>query len=499
MAVDSVSSNSSGAGTISFGGLASGLPADMVDQLMKAQQGQLNTYRNDKQKLIDQKGIYSELLGKVTDLSSKVSALRDATSWAPHILSSSNADKVAATGTSAAVAGTHTLHVAQLATNDTFVAATGVSSTDTLAAGANVSFSYNGVVYGTDAETQTPGFSSEDLEGKSLNEVVALINGIHFGSGTQGVSASILNDGSANPPTYRLVLTARESGKNGDDARIIPPSSMTFTDGGALVFENKVPAQNAIFKLDGVDVSSTSNTPSDVLTGVTLQLKATTGATQSDGVVDATGQTPVVISIANDASTVKSNLNGFVDAYNAVVNFVNKNKEGPLAGSTLARTVVSQMRNLLNSRTNKVGAADAGDFLTRSTLAEYGLRTDPKLGTIGFDGTSLDNALQSDYSGLASLFTNTQAQVGVGKNAGLAYRFETLFKGMTNSVSGSFTTQSNGFQSRVSRLDKDIARESSRLDKVRQQLTAKFSNMEQMVSKLNSAGSAMNSALSKMK
>ncbi|MBF0429341.1 MAG: flagellar filament capping protein FliD, partial [Magnetococcales bacterium] len=282
-------------------------------------------------------------------------------------------------------------------------------------------------------------------------------------------------------------------------------TSLVFTNSGTLTdFKNSVAAENALFKLDGVDITSTSNSTTTALTGVTLQLKATTGATVSTdattGVesVDSSASTGISLSIANDSTTVKNNLNAFVDAYNTVVKYVNDNREGSLAGVTLARTVVNQIRNALNTRTNKVGASSATDYLTRSTLAEYGMRTDAKTGLISFDSTSLDAALQSDYSGLAALFSNTQSQVGTGYNAGLAYRLKSVFDGMTNSVTGSFTAQTNGLQSRMDRLDKDIERENTRLDKVRQQLTLKYSNLEQLVSQLNSAGSAMTSALSKL-
>ncbi|MBF0400421.1 MAG: flagellar filament capping protein FliD [Magnetococcales bacterium] len=492
-----------------IGGLATGLPSDLVDQLMQAQQTRLKSYQNDKLKIADQQSGYTAFQTKLTELSSKAAALQDASAWAPHTVTSSNTDKVTATAIDSATSGTHTVYVAQLATNDTFVlgdatltAGSGVSSsTDTMVAGSAFSFTYNGTTYGTSAGTT--GFT--DLSGKSLSDIAGLINGIDYGT-SEGVAASVMYDGGA----YRLVLTARDSGQNSGAARLAvgADTSMNFATSGLLTgFKNTVPAQNAIFSLDGVNVTSTSNAPSDVLTGVTLLLKTTTtGATaqdtNADGINDAmlsTGTEPVVITVANDTATVKTNLNSFVDAYNAVVDFVTKySSDGPLSGSSLLRSVLGQLRNTLNGRTHKVGATSDTDFLSRSTLAEFGMRTDSKTGKISFNGASLDDALKNDYSGLAALFTNTQSKVGTGKNAGLAYRFDALIKGVTNSVTGSLTAQTSGLRSRTARLDKDIDRENNRLDKVRQQLTLKYSNLEQMVSKMNSAGSAMSSALSKL-
>ncbi|MBF0584961.1 MAG: flagellar filament capping protein FliD [Magnetococcales bacterium] len=495
-------------GSIQFGGLATGLPSDLVDQLMQSQKSRLRGFESAKTKIADQQSIYNQLQTKLTDLSTKAVALQDASAWAPHTVSSSNEEKVTATGSDTAMAGTHTLHVAQLATHDTFVlgdatltAGSGVSSsTDTLTAGSAFSYTYNGTTYGTSAGTT--GFT--DLTGKSLTDVAALINGIDYGT-QEGVAASVMYDGGA----YRLVLTAKDSGQNSGAARIAvgADTTLNFTTSGTLTsFQNTVPAQNAVFNLDGVNVTSTTNAPTDVLTGITLQLKSTTGATaqdtNADGINDAmlstAASTSVVITVSNDTAAVKTTLDSFVEAYNGIVDFDAKHREGALAGSTLMRTVLGQMRATLNIRTHKSGATSATDYLPRSTLAEFGMRTDSKTGKISFSGSSLDDALKNDYSGLAAIFTNTQSSVGTGRNAGLAYRFETLVKGMTNSVTGSLTAQTNGFRTRTTRLDKDIEREGARLEKVRQQLTLKFSNLEQMVSKMNSAGSAMNSALSKL-
>ncbi|MBF0096592.1 MAG: flagellar filament capping protein FliD [Magnetococcales bacterium] len=473
-------------GSISFGGLASGLPSDMVDQLMKAQQSQLTAYQSAKSRLADQNTTMTTFKSKLTDLASKVSALQYSSSWAPHTVSSSDSDTLTATAGSSAISGTHTLDVTRLATNDTWVlgnddldSASGVSSsTDTLASGSTFSFTYNGNDYNFDTS----------LEGLTLSELAALINNTTYedddGETEDGVSAGVMYDGSA----YRLVLTARDSGQYESGSRIAVSASLTFASDTSVTltdFKNSVEAEDALFTLDGVDVSSTSNTVTTALTGVTLQLKATTS-------------TSISLTIADDTTTVKSNLNAFVEAYNTVIKYVSDNREGSLSGVSLARTVVNQIRNALNTRTNKVDASSATDYLSRSTLAEYGLRTDAKTGLISFDSTSLDAALQSDYSGLASLFSNTQSEVGTGYNAGLAYRLKSAFDGMTNSVTGSFAAQTNGIKSRVERLDKDIARESARLDKVRQQLILKYSNLEQLISQLNSAGSAMTSALSKL-
>ena len=468
-------------GSVQFGGLASGLPPDLVDQLMQGQQTRLNSYQRDISFFTDQKSSYAELQGKLSDLSSKAVELQDVTAWAPHTTSSSDEDKATATAINSATAANHTLYIGQLATDDTHVMDAGLeASTTTLTEASQISFNYNGNAY-----------SLDDTSGLTLTEVASQINGLDYGDDA-GISASVLYDGS----TYRLVLAAKDSGQNDGASRI---DSVNFTNGGeSKTFTNTVVGQNAIFKIAGVNATSTSNSVSDVLTGVTLELKSVTAGTEiADGVVDPLNQgTGVNISIANDTSQLKETLNSFVDSYNEVIDYVNVNREGALSGSTLARSIVSQLRNVLNTRTSK--SDGSGDQLTPfATLAELGLRTDSKTGKISFNGTSLDDAINSDFNSITALFTNTQAKVGTGNNAGIAHRFETLINSMTNS-SGALSGQSEGLQARIDRLNKDIERENTRLEKVRERLTEKFSNLEQMVSRMNSAGNAMMSALSQL-
>lgn len=469
-------------GSVQFGGLATGLPPDLVDQLMDGQQQRIKAYERDKSWFSDQKSVYVDLQSKLSAFATKAKALKDVSSLAPHTVSSSAPDVITATASNSANAASHTLYVGQLATNDTHVLDGGLaSSTTVLTDSAGLDFSYNGVSH-----------SLIDISGLTLSEVAAKVNGIDYGD-EDGVSASVLYDGSA----YRLVLAARDSGTDGGAARL---KDINFFDGGVTaVFTNTVVAQDAVFNIAGVDATSSSNSVSDALTGVTLELKAvTTGTQMVGGVIDPSNRgTGVTISVSDDKSALKTTLTSFVDSYNSVIEFVNANKSGALSGSTAARSVVSQLRSVLNTRTHKADAS--GGILTPfSTLAELGLRTDPKSGKISFNGTSFDDAISNNFSAVASLFANTQSSVGTGNNAGIAHRFDVLIKSMTNSSNGMLSNQDSGLQARIDRLNKDIERENTRLDKVRQQLTLKFSNLEQLVGRLNSAGNAMTSALAQM-
>ena len=597
-------------GSIQFGGLASGLPPDMVDQLMGAQEYRLKSLNRDKDFFTKQKSSFSELKSKLSSLSSKATALQDDSTFAPHTATSSDTDKLTVTADSTAVAGTHSVSVTRLASSNTLMTTSGVtSSADTLSAlSANTfSFDYNGNNY-TNADF---GIAAGD----TLATIASKIGSHEYDAGgttEDGISASVLYDGT----NYRLVLAAKDQGAQtrnadgttaasrienlsmdlafdsgtamnttvgsafsftigstttgsgiksasdtvsniatnlrftyngvtydsdpatadtyfnllvGDDldaiatkinaigaaglqAQVINDGtnsvvaiegsstisgvamSLDFTTAGAGAataanssggYFQTAEGQDAKLTVDGLsNIYSSENTVSDVLPGVTMVVQEVTTSA-------------LTVTVANDTATLKETLNGFTKAYNDVVDYINNNKETTLRGESMARSVVSQMRSVLNTSTHK--SDGSGSVLTPfSILAEMGLRTDQKTGKISFDGSSLDNALDTDFNALTALFTNTQTDVGVGNNAGLAYRFEDLIDNLTNSSSGALTGKSKGLDARIDRLKDSIERENLRLEKVREQLTLKFANLEQMVNSMNGASGSLLSTLSKM-
>ncbi|MBF0357707.1 MAG: flagellar filament capping protein FliD [Magnetococcales bacterium] len=596
------------------GGLASGLPSDIVDQLMATKQQRLKAYERDTNFYSNQKSAFGDLQTKLLALSSISETLQDETAWAPHTATSSSTDIITVAADSTAVAGTHQVEISQLATGNTVISAGGVtSSTDSIDTITTFSFDYNGQNY-----TNTDfGIASGD----TLADIATTLSSYDYknssGESEDGISASILFDGT----NYRLALAAKDqgayvrsstgstttsrianlevtldwatSGNDWDTAKTTPSSGVSFTgsttatdtitsiadgvfeftydgvtydldaaddvagtnvqlktsDGSALVagtstlanlaeaitytvpnmtasvvnngttnflvmdgskasspitgittamtvgttaintysagFFQSDEGQDAKLTVDGLSsIYSSSNVVDEVLPGVAMTIQAVTTAA-------------ITVTVADDPTTLKETLGTFTTAYNDVIDFINANKETTFAGSTLARSVISQMRSVLNTSTHKADAS--GDIITPySILAEMGLRTNQQTGKISFDSTSLDDALENSFSALTSIFTNTQTKVGTGNNAGVAYRFEDLIDSMTDSVSGSLTGRSDGLQARIDSLADSIERENRRLEIVRERLTKKFASLEQLVNSMNASGSALSSAMAQL-
>ncbi|HIJ84041.1 MAG TPA: flagellar filament capping protein FliD, partial [Magnetococcales bacterium] len=303
-----------------------------------------------------------------------------------------------------------------------------------------------------------------------------------------GLKASAVNDGAQS----RLVI---DGSSDGTTSYLNPISNIvsgiTFDAGATTLgtswgsFQSNI-GLDAKIKVDGLgNIYSTSNTVEDVLPGVTMTLKETTS-------------TPLTVTVTDDTDTLKTTLNSFTTAFNDVINYINENKTGSLSGSTLARSIISQLRNELNTATHKDDSSGS-QLSPFSILAELGLRTDQKTGKISFDSSNLDTALSTNFNVLSNLFTNTQNDVGTGNNAGLAHRIDDLLDNITNSTNGSLTGVKESADARITSLEKSIEREQTRLEKIRERLTKKFANLEQLVNSMNSQGSALTSALGKLR
>nr|CRH07717.1 putative Flagellar hook-associated domain protein 2, fliD [Candidatus Magnetococcus massalia] len=472
-------------GSITFGGLASGLPADIVDQMMQAEQIRLNSLNRTRSEAASTQSSFSTLESKMLSLKSKSEDLQDASYFRPHSASSSDEDKMTVSADSDALAAIHSITINSLATHDTYVSSTGVTTDGaTLDADTTISLDYNGTTYNINL---TAGDNLATIADTITNETYDSDDGT-------GISASVLNDGS----NYRLVFTAKDSGLNSGSARLDLSGigSLSF-EGGTEVLSagttgandgsawyNSTAGQDASLTVDGIDVTTTSNSVSEVLDGVTMELKET-------GTVNLT--------IANDTEGLQTNLQGFLDSFNDVVAYVTNNKEA-FGGESLARSVISQMRNEINTVTHD-SDSPYSELSPFSTLASIGVETDQYTGQLSIDTSVLEDAMETDYNAIANIFvskpttTDESAFETAGGEEGLAYRLEDLIDNLTTGSDSAFGGKEESMQARLDSIDTTIEREQMRLEKVRDRLTRQFANLEQLMSQMQATQASLQSSL----
>lgn len=234
-----------------------------------------------------------------------------------------------------------------------------------------------------------------DSSNNSLQGIRDAINAAQM-----GVTATIINDGGSTP--YRLALSSDSLGvshsmkitTSGGDGTI---ATLLAHDPAGLPaaqhLSQTVTAQNADFKVDGVTVSKTSNTISDVIPGVTLTLsKVTTSA--------------ATLTVARDTATVSSSIASFVKAYNDLAGTLKNlsaydatsQKGAILLGDSTVRSLQSQLRSMLNTPVT-------GTSGNLTTLSDVGVSF-KKDGTLELNQTKLDSVMASNFSDIASLFSS---------------------------------------------------------------------------------------------
>lgn len=386
--------------------VTSGLDVNaLVSQLMTVEQQPLA--KLDKQEASYQAKLsaFGSIKGAVASFQSTMRTLSNASSFRTVTATASDTSVMSATALTSALPGNYSVEVSSLAQSQKLVAA-GQSGVGTaIGTGATTTLSFD---FGTIAGTLTDGkyeagatFSTAgggiktvtiDSSNNSLQGMRDAINAAGI-----GVTASIINDGSATP--YRLVLSSNNMGAANSmkisatgDATV---SALLANDpaAGALGqnLSESVSALNAALKVNGITISKASNSVSDVISGVTLNLaKLTT--------------TPITLTVAQDTAATAKAVNDFVASYNELsktltdlssYNAATK-KGATLQGDATIRNLQAKLRDMLN--TTGTGAL--------TSLSQIGV-TFQRDGSLAVDSSKLNSVMQSNFSDIAGLFAAT--------------------------------------------------------------------------------------------
>jgi len=369
---------------ISSLGVGSGIDLNsLVDGLLDAEripaEGRLDRREAEYQQKFSAFGLISSSLSSFSDV---LDSMKDLT--AGRTATSSNSDIIDARADESAVVGNYSITVNQLAQSHSLASGSYTNSTDVVGEG-TLNFTIDG--------STTP--ITIDSSNNTLEGVRDAINAAEIGA-----NAIIVNDGSG----YRLLLSSENSGlansmeisvsgdSDANDTDNAGLSALSFTAGAQNMTET-VAAQDAEFVVNGLTITNASNTVSDAIPGMTLDLKAVT----SD---------PQTISINHDKENARSVIEGFVEAYNNTIKTLNSvtfydsasETSGALQGDSLTRGLVSDMRNNL--------ITDFGGTNTTITMfVSMGIQTGAD-GTLTIDESALNDALDNNYSELVSFAAN---------------------------------------------------------------------------------------------
>ncbi len=366
---------------LSFGSPTSGQGFDVtstVSQIVTNMQAVETPWKNQLSALQSQDTVLSSI---GSDLSSLSSALQSLTDFAGVLSekqgSSSDTSVLQLTSAStSAIAGSHTITVQGLATTSSYVSSTVSGSSDTLTG----SLTVNGQTINIDSTNNT------------LSSLASAIN-----SGSYGVIANVITDSSGS----RLSLVSKTSGASG---QISISSSLVDSSNGssAVTFTQTQAGTDAQLTVDGVSISSPSNTVTNAIQGVTFQLLAPSSNGEQ-----------VQVIITNSNSAVESAINSFVSAYNKVVQDLNtqegKDASGnpePLYGSPTLTSLQEALQSALNF-TQTSGAI--------TSLSQLGV-TAGSDGTLSINSDTLDSVLNTNYQDVVNFFQPSGTFTSFGGN-----------------------------------------------------------------------------------
>lgn len=467
-------------------GVGSGMDLNgLLDKIAAAERLPLNAIRSRQASYSAKVSAYGSVMGMLTSLQLAADKLADA-KFATGFRSSSSATGVLTVSSDAtAVAGSYSVVVDRLAQAQTLVARGVATTTDDIGVDAatitidfgsieddgsgglafdTVSGTYSGATFAADASKTAISVSLE--AGKtSLADVRDAINAAAKGA----VTASIVNDGTSN----RLVLTAAATGQQ-SSMRVAVAGANADLQGllandpaGTQNLKQTAAAQDAALAVNGIDVTSASNTVSGVLQGVTLTLLDKGAST---------------VKVERDTGSAQTAINEFVGAYNKLDAKLKEltafnagsGSGGVLLGDGTARSIQARVRSAMFEVVPGLAAGDP------SRLSDLGIAFQ-KDGSLSVNSTRLSDALTGKPEAVGRLFG------GDGTVEGVADALSALIGTFTQDKTGEaedglLALAMSGAKNAVIDLDKDYDRLEERIAARIEVYRAQFRQLDSIMS-----------------
>ncbi len=436
---------------IRVSGLASGLPPNLVDQVIEAERMPVKVMQDKKTVIEDKVKLVTDLETKVSDINKNLAAVVGVKGFVDKKFNSGFPDIVAGTiDPEIAESGEWNLEVMQLAGKPSVVT-NGFPDKDKTTMGV-------GYIKFDTADGEKEVYIKE--ENSTLEKLAASINEANV-----GVRATVVNDRSDKEDSYKLEIAGL---KTGDDNEVKFPTVYLLDGNRDFQFVNQNASKNAKFKLDGHEFETAENTVSDLIPGVTLDLKQAK-----------TGQ-PVRLNITENYEVISGKLKSFVDSYNAALGFIQgqskltpgkdgKERLGPLGGDSMLRMTESRLRAIIQD----VQQTDS----KFKRVIELGVEFN-KNGTLNFNQEKFTKIVTTDPTNVVKFLK------GDGFRTGFITNMKTKLGQIVDPQNGVVTGRKKSYQTNISQIDKRIEQKERSLTKREEQLRNQFSKMEEAMSKM---------------
>lgn len=432
---------------ITAAGVGSGIDIESIlSQLNELERAPINALNERTEDLNVELSAYGTIKSALSEFDTTADALGSNETFGEFVASSSDEEVFTATANNGQTPERHDVEVLSLATNHRLTSAA-YDSADSTVDNGTLSFS--------------SGSESFDVIIDSSNNTLAgLKSAINNSVDNSSVSASIINvDGGS-----RLVLTAINSGTEGQINVTRQGESGLPIGDSASGFSEITEATDANLIVHGFSVTSSSNSVSNVIDGVTLEL---------------TGVGTATVDSRRNLESLKASVEEFIDKYNSLIETTNDLASSDLRGNSLPRGIETQLRTAF------LGSVDLGDSDT-ATLLELGFSFD-RNGKLSLDSGNYESALE--------LGVNRYIEAFAKSDTGFSARFTDIINEYTQ-AGGVIDIREDGIDTRKRTIEDKIEQIEYRLEISSERLRRQYTAMDLAVSNLNSTSNYLASRLS---
>jgi flagellar hook-associated protein 2 len=349
--------------------------ADTYEAKITANEAKISAYEDAASLLSDLEDAVSVLRAPSGTLSSGDDVFEGRTAYLTAVGGVDTDSTLSVSVDDGADTGSYSLTVQQLATAHKVASASYASNSEDLGLSGTITLGIEG----------GESVSIDIDDDMALVDIAQAINNV---SGTSGVQATVLKVSSSS---YRLVLSTVDTGETitaTDDGGVLT-SLGVLDDDGAFADELQA-SQDAIFTLDGVTITRSSNDIDDVLDGVTLHLYSTTSDGQS-----------ITVEVGQNLSDIKDAIIAFVDAYNAYRDWALTQQETSSGGGASSDAVLFGDSTIRGINTRIASALNFS--IDETSLATLGI-TFNENNELEYDEDTLDDVLLDDATVVEKLF-----------------------------------------------------------------------------------------------
>ena len=430
--------------------MASGLPPNIVEQLMDAERIPVKQMEVARGKQEDKLKLVGELETKVSDITKNLAELTSTSGFIDKKFTSGDENVVVGTvDPQTAIPGDYSIEVISLAQKPAAIS--------------------NGFPDKNETQIGTGYIKFDTPDGEKevyINGNTSTLEGVakQINNANLGLKAQILEDRKDTEKPFKLLVSGLSPGS---DMQVNFPKIYLLDGDQDMYFDQSRKAQNAKVKVDGFEIELPDNKSTDLIPGVTLDFKSASPGRE------------IRMSVKENLEDISGKIKSFVEAYNAALEFIQKQSKlqagngknpqlGPLGGDGMIRTIESALRRTILNPQMAVESP-----LRR--ISELGIEFN-RNGTLNFSQDKFNKVLNANPQGVAAFFR------GDGFSTGFVATVKREIGGLLNGQFGTISNRKRGLEDRIKQVNNRIENKERQLERKEDSLRRKFADLEQKMS-----------------